>query len=79
VLRDSLLTYTIKEAQMRKTMIALSAATFALSTLIAVGSASAAPKTTKMGCIVGKQKYSATDGKCVAAKPVKAAAKATKK
>jgi hypothetical protein len=63
---------------MRKTMIALSAATFALSTLV-VGTASAAPKTTKMGCIVGKQKYSAADGKCVDAKPVKPAAKATKK
>jgi hypothetical protein len=71
--------YNIKEARMRKTMIALSAATFALSTLLVAGTASAAPKLTKKGCVVGKQKYSGTEGKCIDAKPVKAAAKAKKK
>jgi hypothetical protein len=64
---------------MRKTMIALSAAMFAVSTLLVAGSASAAPKLTKKGCIVGKQKYSGAEGKCVDAKPVKPAAKAAKK
>jgi hypothetical protein len=61
---------------MRKTMIALSATAFALGSMVLVaGSASAAPKMSKMGCMVGKQTYNATEGKCIDAKPVKKAAK----
>jgi hypothetical protein len=76
-----LLHCNIKEALMRKTVIALSATAFALSTLAIVSPVSAATKakTTKMGCIVGKQKYNAVEGKCIDAKPVKKAVKATKK
>ena len=65
---------------MRKTVIALSATAFAISSMVFVaGSATAAPKLTKMGCMVGKQTYNAMEGKCVAATPVKKAAKAAKK
>lgn len=65
---------------MRKTVIALSATAFALGSMVLIAdSASAAAKLTKMGCVAGKQTYSATDGKCVDAKPVKKAAKAAKK
>jgi hypothetical protein len=63
---------------MRKTLIALSATAMAMSSMAFVaGTASAAtkPKMTKMGCMVGKQTYSAAEGKCVDAKPVKKAAK----
>lgn len=52
----------------------------AVSFALAAGSggiadAAKAPKKTKMGCIVGKEKWDASAGKCVAAKPVKKAAK----
>jgi hypothetical protein len=75
VLRDSIANCNIKEAlPMRKTVIALSATAFALSSMVFVaGPASAA--TTKMGCMVGKQTYNAMEGKCIDAKPVKKAAK----
>lgn len=64
---------------MRKTVIALSATAFAISSMVFIaGPATAAAKTTKMGCVVGKQTYSAMEGKCIAATPVKKAAKAAK-
>ena len=60
---------------MRKALVALTAAAFALGTFGAIETASAAKaKTTSKGCIVGKQKWDASDQKCVDAKPVKKAA-----
>lgn len=54
------------------------AAAFATSLMIAVpgGTADAATKTasvkkTKLGCVVGKERWNASVGKCVAAKTVK--------
>ena len=62
---------------MRKALIALTTAAFALGTFGAIETASAAKaKMTSKGCIVGKQKWDASEGKCVDAKPV---AKAPKK
>ena len=64
---------------MRKAVVALSLSALALSGFALLSSASAAPvKLSKMGCIIGKQKWDAPSGKCVAAKPV-AKAKTTKK
>jgi hypothetical protein len=63
---------------MRSMIVVLSLAVFAACAL--VGPASAAK--TKMGCEVGKQVWSATDGKCVAGKSKyagKIAGKAPKK
>ncbi len=61
---------------MRKAFIALSTFAFAVGTFGAIEVASAAKaKTTAKGCIVGKQKWNAADGKCDAAKPVAKAAK----
>jgi hypothetical protein len=65
---------------MRKAFIALSTAAFALGTFGAIETASAAAaKKTAKGCIVGKQKWDASAGACVDAKPVKKAAAAKKK
>lgn len=63
---------------MRKFVIALSAMGLAFSTMGAIDTASAAkePKKSKMGCVVGKEKWDAGAGKCVAAKAVKKAKKA---
>lgn len=62
---------------MRKVLTALGAAAFAFSSMTAiVGSASAAgaaPTKSSMGCIVGKEKWNAVDGKCIALAPVKKA------
>ena len=64
---------------MRNALVALSLSAFALSGFIGIDSVSAAPaKLSKLGCIVGKQKWDAPMGKCVDAKPV-AKAKSTKK
>jgi hypothetical protein len=61
---------------MRKAFIALSTVAFAIGTFGAIEVASAAKaKTTAKGCIVGKQKWDASDSKCVEAKPVAKAAK----
>jgi hypothetical protein len=62
---------------MRKAFIALSTVAFAVGSFGAIETASAAKaKTTAKGCIVGKQKWDASENKCVDAKPVaKAAAK----
>ncbi len=65
---------------MRKALVALSLSAFTLSSLGALTSASAAPaKMSKMGCIVGKQKWDAPMAKCVDAKPVKKVSKTLKK
>jgi hypothetical protein len=65
---------------MRKVLVAMTAAAFAFGTFGAIDTASAAKaKTTSKGCIIGKQKWDATEGKCVAAKPVTKAAKKVKK
>ena len=59
---------------MRKALVALTAAAFALGTFGATDMASAAAaKKTAKGCIIGKQKWDASEGKCVDAKPVKKA------
>ena len=60
---------------MRKALVALTAVAFALGTFGVIETASAAAaKTTAKGCIVGKQKWDASNAKCVAATPVKKAA-----
>ena len=60
---------------MRKALVALSAAAFAVGTFGAIETASAAKaKTSAKGCIIGKQKWDASNAKCVDAKPVKKAA-----
>ena len=65
---------------MRRALVALSLSAFALTGLAPISSASAKPATmSKFGCVVGKQTWNAKDGKCVDAKPVKKAAKSTKK
>ena len=65
---------------MRKAIVALSLTAFTLGSFAVIDTASAAhAKMTKMGCIVGKQKYDATVGKCMEAKPVKKAAKSMTK
>ena len=56
---------------MRKTLVAVSAVAFAMGALAVIETASAAPRMSKMGCMVGKQKWDASQGKCVDAKPVK--------
>lgn len=60
---------------MRRTTVIISAVAFALCSLASIDTASAAKaaKTTKMGCVVGKEKWDATVGKCAPAKPVKKA------
>ena len=67
---------------MRKALIAVSTVAFALSAIAAIETASAADKLTKMGCMVGKQKWDATAGKCMDApatvKKAKKSAKASK-
>ena len=66
---------------MRKALIAVSTVAFALSAFAAIETASAADKMTKMGCMVGKQKWDASAGKCMAApasvKKAKKSARAT--
>ena len=65
---------------MRKAIVALSMSAFALASFSAIDTASAATaKMSKMGCVVGKQKWDAKVGKCVDAKPVKKAVKSMKK
>jgi hypothetical protein len=64
---------------MRKLATALAIALGAALTLNAPAPAEAAPKKTKMGCVVGKEKWDASVGKCQAAKKGKVAKKAAKK
>ena len=64
---------------MRKAIVALTMSAFALGAIAPIESAFAAqPKMSKMGCVVGKQKWDAGVGKCVEAKLVKKAAKPAK-
>ena len=58
---------------MRKFVIALSAVGFAVSTMgIAdMALAAKAPKKTKLGCVVGKEKWDASVGKCAPVKKAK--------
>ena len=67
---------------MRKALIAVSTVAFALSAFATIETASAAEKLSKMGCMVGKQKWDASAGKCMdapaAAKKAKKSAKAPK-
>lgn len=64
---------------MRKFFIALSAVGFAVSTMGVADTALAAkaPKKTKLGCVMKKEKWDASVGKCAPVK--KAAKKAAKK
>ena len=66
---------------MRKAIVVLSLAGFALAANAGIDTAAAAPaKMSKMGCMIGKQKWDASAGKCVDAKPVaKAMSKAKAK
>ena len=56
---------------MRKSLVAVSTVALALAAFATLETASAAPKMSKMGCMVGKQKWDASQGKCVDAHPVK--------
>lgn len=74
---------------MRKALVALSLGAFVVgATAPAMEASAASPKLSKMGCVVGKQRWDASIGKCVDGKPVakvkskakpKAAPKMTKK
>lgn len=62
---------------MRKALLALSVSALALGSFAAIETATAATaKMSAMGCMVGKQRWDASAGKCVDAKPVKKVAKA---
>lgn len=64
---------------MRKALVVLSLGAFVVGAIAPALEASAAPKLSKMGCVVGKQRWDASIGKCVDGKPVaKAKAKAAK-
>jgi hypothetical protein len=58
---------------MRKIIIALSAVAFAAGASGIEAYAAKAPAKTTLGCVKGKEKWDASTGKCVAAKPVKKA------
>ena len=61
---------------MRKALVGLTAVAFALGAFAAVDTVSAAAaKMSKMGCVIGKQKYDASAGKCMDATPVKKVSK----
>jgi hypothetical protein len=62
---------------MRKIIIALSTVAFAAGIAGIEAQAAKAPAKTKLGCVVGKEKWDAAAGKCgaVAKAPVKKAAK----
>lgn len=59
---------------MRRILVALSLAAFAAGSMAVTAEAAKAPAKTKMGCMVGKEKWDASVGKCMAAAPVKKAA-----
>ena len=62
---------------MRKALLALSVSALALGSFAIIETATAAEaKMSPMGCMVGKQRWDASTGKCVDAKPVKKAVKA---
>jgi hypothetical protein len=60
---------------MRKIIATAFVAAFAASMMPVTADAAKAPAKTKLGCIKGKEKWDAGAGKCMAAKPVKKAAK----
>ena len=64
---------------MRKILVALSITAFAAGLAVSTADAAKAPAKTKMGCIVGKEKWDASVGKCGPAKMVKKAAAKPKK
>jgi hypothetical protein len=67
---------------MRKIIATAFVAAFAASMMPMSADAAKAPAKSKMGCVVGKEKWNAVDGKCMSAKPVakaKPAAKAVAK
>ena len=55
---------------MRKALVTVSTIALAFGAFATIETASAAPKMSKMGCMIGKQKWDATQGKCIDAKPV---------
>jgi hypothetical protein len=64
---------------MRKLLIALGATAFAfgsMSMLTMPAEAAKGPAKTAKGCIIGKEKWDAKEGKCMASAPAKAAKKA---
>jgi hypothetical protein len=63
---------------MRSVFIALATVAFSVGATAALTSSADAakePAKTKKGCIIGKEKWDAKEAKCVAAAPVKKAAK----
>lgn len=52
---------------MRRFVVALSIVAFAAGLSVTVADAAKEPAKTKMGCIVGKEKWDATAGKCAPA------------
>ncbi len=64
---------------MTKTLSVLTAIAFAAGSAFVVvdanAAAKAAPAKTKLGCVKGAEKWDASVGKCMAAKPVKKAVK----
>jgi hypothetical protein len=76
-MRDSTLKQP-QETPMRRSLAATAAAVLAFGTTATLSShaeAAKQPAKTKMGCVVGKEKWDASQGKCIAAAPVKKAAK----
>lgn len=65
---------------MRKILAALTIAAFSTGLAVSTAEAAKGPAKTKLGCIVGKEKWNAGVGKCEAMKkkPVKKAAKPKK-
>ena len=63
---------------MRRAFVGLTVVAFALCAFATADAASAA-KMSKMGCVIGKQKWDASIGKCMDAKPVQKVAKKTTK
>lgn len=64
---------------MRKLLIALGATAFAfgsMSVMTMPADAAKEPAKTGKGCVIGKEKWDAKEGKCVASAPAKAAKKA---
>ena len=56
---------------MRKALVALSLGAFVIGAFAPMSDASAAgPKLSKFGCVVGKQRWDASMGKCVDGRPV---------
>ena len=63
---------------MRKILAALTITAFAAGLAATTADAAKAPAKTKLGCVVGKEKWDASAGKCMPKKMVKKAAKPKK-